>query len=214
MTTGEPGSTPHATCRNGGPRQESDKSRYHDDKHEMSPEPTVFYTKAPLTSFVTPRTKEFPKLLGDGRPYVLAVNEIVPAGIGRLPEDKSRPGRSAARFTMSGPRADDTTSETAVPVSGGFPGTGRALRIIGERTCQCVVTGDDLRDVGKIDRVARFLGVVADREYVTPVRLRGYDRKPRTCKTLRTSRGWQVLRPLYPCGGRTTTKAPHRGVDT
>src|SRR5271166_2148904 len=32
---------------------------------------------------------------------------------------------------------------------------------IGERTCQCVVTGDGLRDVGKIDRAARFLEQVA-----------------------------------------------------
>src|SRR5271157_6451620 len=79
---------------------------------------------------------------------------------------------------------------------------------IGERTCQCVVTGDDLRDVGKIDRVARFLGVVADREYETPVRLRCYNHKPRISKTLRTSRGWQVLR--VPWGRTTTSRRPSR----
>src|SRR5208337_3437572 len=134
---------------------------------------------------------------------VPALHEIVPAGFGLVPGDKPRPRSQADRSRGLDHESMARLRKRLRQFLERFQVQVERFACIGEGTGKCVVTGDDLRDVGKIDRIAGFLGVVTDREYVTPVRLGRYNHKPRTSKTLRTSRGWQVLR--VPCG-RTTTK--------
>src|SRR3954471_9993567 len=78
---------------------------------------------------------------------------------------------------------------------------------VGKRLSQCRAAGDDVGDIGKIDRVGRFLDPIRDREHVASILVVGRRQVGRSChdRASDEAQGRISETAIRPCSTPATT---------